>query len=548
MNDIEITKTCVKKDIREVAKGIGLLEDNIDCYGKYKAKIKFNDIMNGKKGKLVLVTAVNPTPYGEGKTTVSIGLVDAFNHLGKNAIGVLREPSLGPVFGLKGGATGGGYSQVVPMEDINLHFTGDLHAITSCNNLISAAIDNHIYQGNTLSIDPDKIFFKRCLDVNDRALRRISYEVSDQVVEHTGFNITAASEVMSVFCLSNDYTELREKLGNIMIASDTAGNPIYARDLNLEGSLVTLLKDAFNPNLVQTLENNPVIIHGGPFANIAHGCNSIVATNLGLKLSDYVITEAGFGADLGAEKFMDIKCRMADLKPDCVVLTVTTRALKHNGGASKEAINDDNITYLQLGLPNLQVHIENLKKYTSHVIVALNKFASDTPNEIDLIKKFVESNNTSFALCETYIKGGVGAVALADKIVEICDMENDFKLLYDVNLSIEEKIEKICHEIYHAGKITYSTMALDKIEMIKRLKETDLPICIAKTQYSISDDPKKLGYPKDYEVTVRDVELHTGAGFITVLLGSILTMPGLPKKPNYEIIDLSEDNEIVGLF
>ena len=548
MNDIEIAKTCVKKDIREVAKGIGLLEDNIDCYGKYKAKIKFNDIMNGKKGKLVLVTAVNPTPYGEGKTTVSIGLVDAFNHLGKNAIGVLREPSLGPVFGLKGGATGGGYSQVVPMEDINLHFTGDLHAITSCNNLISAAIDNHIYQGNTLSIDPDKIFFHRCLDVNDRALRRISYEVSDQVVEHTGFNITAASEVMSVFCLSNDYTELREKLGNIMIASDTAGNPIYARDLNLEGSLVTLLKDAFNPNLVQTLENNPVIIHGGPFANIAHGCNSIVATNLGLKLSDYVITEAGFGADLGAEKFMDIKCRMADLKPDCVVLTVTTRALKHNGGASKEAINDDNITYLQLGLPNLQVHIENLKKYTSHVIVALNKFASDTPNEIDLIKKFVESNNTSFALCETYIKGGVGAVALADKIVEICDMENDFKLLYDVNLSIEEKIEKICHEIYHAGKITYSTMALDKIEMIKRLKETDLPICIAKTQYSISDDPKKLGYPKDYEVTVRDVELHTGAGFITVLLGSILTMPGLPKKPNYEIIDLSEDNEIVGLF
>ncbi|MBR1386093.1 MAG: formate--tetrahydrofolate ligase [Bacilli bacterium] len=548
MSDIDIAKTCVKKEITEVAKKIGLLEDNIDCYGKYKAKIKFNDIMNGEKGKLILVTAVNPTPYGEGKTTVSIGLVDAFNHLGKNAIGVLREPSLGPVFGLKGGATGGGYSQVVPMEDINLHFTGDLHAITSCNNLISAAIDNHIYQGNTLGIDPDKIFFKRCLDVNDRALRRISYEVSDGVVEHSGFNITAASEVMSVFCLSKDYAELREKLGNIMIAFDTAGNPIYVRDLNLDGALVTLLKDAFNPNLVQTLENNPVIIHGGPFANIAHGCNSIVATNLGLKLSDYVITEAGFGADLGAEKFMDIKCRMADLKPDCVVLTVTTRALKHNGGASKDSINDDNITYLQLGLPNLQVHIENLKKYTSHVIVALNKFATDAPNEIELIKKFVESNNVSFALCETYIKGGVGAVALADKIVEICDKENDFKLLYDVNSSIEEKIEKICYEIYHAGKITYSTMALDKIEMIKRLREDDLPICIAKTQYSISDDPKKLGYPKDYEVTVRDVELHTGAGFITVLLGSILTMPGLPKKPNYEIIDLSEDNEIVGLF
>ena len=548
MNDIDIARTCVKKDIREVAKGLGLNEEQIELYGKYKAKIKFNDIMTGHKGKLILVTAINPTPYGEGKTTVSIGLVDAFNHLEKNALGVLREPSLGPVFGLKGGATGGGYSQVVPMEDINLHFTGDLHAITSCNNLISAAIDNHIYQGNILGIDPEKICFKRCLDVNDRALRRISYEVCDGVVENAGFNITAASEIMSIFCLAKDYTELREKLGNIMIAEDHAGNPIYARDLKLEGSLVTLLKDAFNPNLVQTLENNPVIIHGGPFANIAHGCNSIVATNLGLKLGDYVITEAGFGADLGAEKFMDVKCRIANLKPDCVVLAVTTRALKHNGGAPKEQIGEENHIFLQQGIPNLQVHIENLKKFTSHIVVALNKFSTDTDEEIEIIKNYCKSQKVDFEISEAYIKGGVGAVDLAKKVIKVCEKKNDFKFLYEVTEKLTDKIEKVCKEIYHAGKITYSPLAKEKLKMIKRLDENDLPICIAKTQYSISDDPKKLGYPKDYEVTVRDIELHTGAGFITVLLGSILTMPGLPKVPNYEIIDLNDNNEIVGLF
>ena len=387
MNDIEIAKTCTKKPISEIANLLGLDEEQFELYGKYKAKIKFNDVMTGHKGKLILVTAVNPTPYGEGKTTVSIGLVDAFNHIGKKTVGVLREPSLGPVFGLKGGATGGGYSQVVPMEDINLHFTGDLHAITSCNNLISAAIDNHIYQGNSLNIDPNKIFFKRCLDVNDRSLRRISYEIKDGIIENNGFNITAASEVMSIFCLSKDLEELKSKLGNILLAEDTAGNPIYARDLKLEGSLVTLLKDAFNPNLVQTLENNPVIIHGGPFANIAHGCNSIVATNLGLKLGDYVITEAGFGADLGAEKFMDVKCHIAGLKPDCIVLAVTTRALKYNGGAKEEDINEENLIFLQQGLPNLQVHIENLKKFTSHIVVALNKFINDSMDEIEMIKK-----------------------------------------------------------------------------------------------------------------------------------------------------------------
>ncbi len=548
MNDIEIAKACVKRPIIEIASDLGLEEDQIELYGKYKAKINFNDIMTGHKGKLILVTAINPTPYGEGKTTVSIGLVDAINHIGKKAIGVLREPSLGPVFGLKGGATGGGYSQVVPMEDINLHFTGDLHAITSANNLISAAIDNHIYQGNLLNIDINKIFFKRCLDVNDRALRKIIYEVTEGNIEHTSFDITAASEIMSIFCLAKDYNDLRIKLGNILIAEDTAGNPIYAKDLKIEGALVTLLKDAFNPNLVQTLENNPVIIHGGPFANIAHGCNSIVATNLGLKLSDYVVTEAGFGADLGAEKFMDIKCRMADLKPDCIVLTATTRALKHNGGAPKESINEENLVFLQQGLPNLQVHIENLKKFTSHLIVTLNVFATDTPEEIEIIRNFCSSMDVEFSLCETYTKGGVGAVGLADKVVDICRYEKDFNLLYENNESLEEKIEKVCTEIYHAGKITYTDLAQEKMEMIKKLDASDLPICIAKTQYSISDDPKKLGYPKDYEVTVRDIELRSGAGFITVFLGSILTMPGLPKVPNYEIIDVDDNNEIVGLF
>lgn len=548
MNDIEIAKTCVKKDIKEIALNLGLEEEQIETYGKYKAKIKFNDIMTGHKGKLVLVTAINPTPYGEGKTTVSIGLVDAFNHIGRKAVGVLREPSLGPVFGLKGGATGGGYSQVVPMEDINLHFTGDLHAITSCNNLICAAIDNHIYQGNTLNFNQEKIFFKRCLDVNDRSLRRISYEINNGIKNETGFDITAASEVMSVFCLSKDLVELREKLANIMLGEDTAGNPIYARDLHLEGSLVTLLKDAMNPNLVQTLENNPVIIHGGPFANIAHGCNSLIATNLGLKLGDYVITEAGFGADLGAEKFMDIKCRLGNLKPDCVVLTVTTRALKHNGGCPKESISEENNIFLQQGLPNLQAHIENLKKFTSHIIVALNKFNTDTTFELEIIKRFCDSMDVEFSICETYLKGGIGAIALADKIVDICNYENDFHVLYESSESVENKIEKICKEIYHAGKVSYTELALKKLELIRKLDETSLPVCIAKTQYSISDDPKKLGYPKDYEVTVRDLDLRTGAGFITVYLGAILTMPGLPKKPNYESIDLDENNDIIGLF
>lgn len=548
MKDIEISNLCIKKDILEVAEKIGLEEDLVECFGKYKAKIKFNDIMTGRKGKLILVTAINPTPYGEGKTTVTIGLVDALNHIERSTIGVLREPSLGPVFGIKGGATGGGYSQVVPMEDINLHFNGDLHAITSCNNLIAAAIDNHIYQGNKLNIDLNKISFRRCLDVNDRALRNITVNNENGTTINTGFDITAASEVMNVFCLSKDLHDLKYNLGNIMIARNTSDEPIYTRDLNLEGSLTVLLKDAFNPNLVQTLENNPILIHGGPFANVAHGCNSVVATNLALKLSDYVVTEAGFGADLGAEKFMDIKCQKAELKPDCIVLTVTTRALKHNGGALKENINLEDLETLQKGLPNLGVHIENLKKFTSHIIVCLNKFKTDTDEEIELIRNYCNDNLVQFSISETYIKGGIGALALADKVTQMCDRENDFKPLYDIHDSITNKIDKICKEIYHASSITYTDKALKMIEYINKIEESELPICIVKTQYSISDDPKKLGYPKDFEVLVRDVELHTGAGFITVFLGKAVTMPGLPKNPNYEIIDLDDENNIIGLF
>lgn len=548
MKDIEISNLCVKKDIVEVAKKLNIDEDLLTTYGKYKAKIKYNDIMQGIKGKLVLVTAINPTPYGEGKTTVTIGLVDALRHIDENAVGVLREPSLGPVFGLKGGATGGGYSQVVPMEDINLHFTGDLHAITSCNNLIAAAIDNHIYQGNSLKIDPKTITFRRCLDVNDRALRSVVTDSDNDFSRTTGFDITAASEVMNVFCLSKDLAELRVNLGNIIIGNDVDGNPLFTKDLKLEGSLVALLKDAFEPNLVQTLENNPVIIHGGPFANIAHGCNSIVATNLAMRLADYVITEAGFGADLGAEKFMDIKCRKAGLKPDCIVLTVTIRALKHNGGSPKEEINLENVEYVKSGLSNLEVHIDNLRKFTSHIIVCLNKFANDTESEIEILRNFCNEKLVQFSISEAYMRGGIGALTLADKVREMCARENDFTMLYDEHLPITEKINKICKEIYHARDVNYTDKALKSIEYINRMEEHELPICIAKTQYSISDDPTKLGYPKDFDVLVRDVEIHAGAGFITVFLGKILTMPGLPKNPNYEIIDLDEDENITGLF
>ena len=541
--DIDIARSVKLNKINSVARSLGVKRENIIPYGDYMGKIKFDKIDDNKNGKLILVTSINPTSYGEGKTTVSIGLNDALCSLGKNSVAVLREPSLGPVFGIKGGACGGGYSQVVPMEDINLHFTGDIHAITTANNLISAAIDNHIYFGNELDIDVNNICFKRCMDMNDRALRNI--ELSNR---HESFNITAASEIMSVLCLSNDFHDLKRKLANILIAYNSKGEAIFARDLKLEGALATILKDAIRPNLVQTLEHNPVIIHGGPFANIAHGCNSIIATKLGLKLGDYVVTEAGFGSDLGAEKFFDIKCRYAGLKPDCVVIVVTIKALKHNGGVSDEDILKEDVEALQKGISNLEVHIENMLKYTSNIVVTLNKFDTDTKREIDFIRQFLLGKQVRFAINESYMRGGKGAVDLASKVLDVCSCDNDFKLLYDEKLPIREKIEIIAKEIYHASGVLYDDSALESISNIEKLGLDKLPVCIAKTQYSISDNPKLLGYPSGYDVTVRGVSVYSGAGFIVVYLGNIMTMPGLSRRPNYEKIDIDDNYNIEGLF
>lgn len=543
-SDIEISNSCIKENIIDVAKKIGIKEEDLTLYGNYKAKVDYKKYKNNSKGKLVLVTSINPTPYGEGKTTVSIGLGDALNLINKKTMIVLREPSLGPVFGIKGGATGGGYAQVVPMDDINLHFTGDLHAITSCNNLISAAIDNHLYFGNKLNIDPKRIAFNRCMDMNDRALRSIT--INSKVVRNDSFNITAASEIMSIFCLSKDLMDLKKNLGNILIGYTYDNKEVLAKDLKLEGSLATLLKDAIKPNLVQTLENNPVLIHGGPFANIAHGCNSIIATNLGLDLADYVVTEAGFGSDLGAEKFFDIKCRRADLKPSCVVLVVTLKALKYNAKVEKEDILTPSVEKVKEGLPNLMVHVENLKKYTNNLVVCLNKYATDTDEEIKVIEDYCKSINVAFVTEDSYVTGGKGSIVLAKKVVELSNREEDFKLLYGDDLSIKEKIEVIVKEIYHASKIEYTDTANQKISELKNYEH--LPVCIAKTQYSISDNPSLLGYPKDYTVTVKDVRLYRGASFITVLLGDILTMPGLSRVPNLEKIDIDENEEITGLF
>ena len=542
MTDIEIASSIKKANIIDIAKKLNI-EEYIELYGNDKAKIRFNEINKDSIAKLVLVTSINPTPYGEGKTTVSIGLNDGLNYLKENSIAVLREPSLGPVFGIKGGATGGGYSQVVPMEDINLHFTGDFHAITSANNLISAAIDNHLYFGNELKIDKSRICFKRCLDMNDRALRVVT--LNDRV---ENFNITAASEIMSILCLSSDFNDLKKRLANILIAYNEEGNPIYAKDLKLEGSLSVLLKDAIKPNLVQSLEQNPIIIHGGPFANIAHGCNSIIATKLGLKLADYVITEAGFGSDLGAEKFLDIKCRMGDLKPNCIVIVATIKALKYNGDVSKEDILKPNLEALKIGISNLEAHINSMKLYTNNIVVTLNKYSTDTEEEINFVKDYVKDKNVRFAVNDAYSKGGVGAVDLAKEVIEACKEEIDFNTLYDSNISIKEKIEIIAKNIYHAGKINYSNIALEKIKEFERLGYSNYPVCIAKTQYSLSDDPKKLGYPKDFEINVRDVNIYTGAGFIVVYLGDIMTMPGLSRSANYERIDINKKYEIKGLF
>ena len=542
MTDIEIASNAKKAHILDIAKKLKI-EEKIELYGNDKAKIKYNEITKEQNGKLVLVTSINPTPYGEGKTTVSIGLNDGLNHLGINSLAVLREPSLGPVFGIKGGATGGGYSQVIPMEDINLHFTGDFHAITSANNLISAAIDNHLYFGNALNIDTNNILFKRCLDMNDRALREVT--LSNRI---DNFNITAASEIMSILCLSKDFSDLKQRLANILLAYNKEGNPIYARDLKLEGSLAVLLKDAIKPNLVQSLEQNPIIIHGGPFANIAHGCNSIIATKLGLKLSDYVITEAGFGSDLGAEKFLDIKCRIGDLKPNCIVIVATIKALKYNAGITKEDILIPNVEALKVGICNLQAHIDNMKKYTNNIVVTLNKYDTDTVEEINYVKEFVTNQNISFAINNAYTEGGVGAVELAKEVIKVTSQENDFKLLYESNLSIQDKIETIAKNIYHASTINYIPEALDKINKFEQLGFSNYPVCIAKTQYSLSDDPKKLGYPKDFEILVKDVNVYTGAGFIVIYLGSIMTMPGLSRHANYEKIDINDNYQIKGLF
>ena len=537
MTDIEIAHNAKKEPITNVLSSLGLSEKDYILYGNDKAKITL--IPRESKGKLILVTAISPTPYGEGKTTVSIGLGDAFHKLGKKPILVLREPSMGPVFGMKGGATGGGYSQVVPMEDINLHFTGDFHAITAANDLLCAAIDNHIYHGNELGIET--VAFNRSLDVNDRALRHVSLEHRSEK-----FNITAASEIMALFCLADSLDDLKEMLGNIVIGYDKNQRLILAKELHIEGALVTLLKDAFYPNLVQTLEHTPAIIHGGPFANIAHGCNSIVATKLGLSLGDYVITEAGFGSDLGAEKFLDIKCRKASISPECIVLVATIKALKYNAGISKEDILIENVDAVREGICNLEAHVSNLKKYGVPLVVCLNAYDTDTSLEQQVVIDWCKKENISVAVSTAYRDGGEGAIPLALAVEDVLSMPADFHYLYDDSDSIYDKIYKLATEIYHASKVEYSADALNTISILEKNNLSYLPICGAKTQYSLSDDAKKLGNPTNYSIYVRDIELYNGAGFITVLFGDILRMPGLPKHPNYEKIDLV-DNEIVGL-
>ncbi len=550
MTDIEISNKSKKLDIKKIAKKLNINSKYLECYGKYKAKISLDIFkkIDKKEGKLILVTSTNPTPYGEGKTTMSIGIDDALCKLGKNSLVVLREPSLGPVFGIKGGATGGGYSQVVPMEDINLHFTGDIHAIETCNNLLCAIIDNHIYQGNKLNLDLDRITFNRCVDLNDRALRNITLKYDNKGLERNDkYNITVASEIMAILCLSNDIDDLKKRLGNILIGYNKKGKMIFAKDLKCVDSLALILKDAIKPNLVQTLENNPAIIHGGPFANIAHGCNSIIATKLALKLSDYVITEAGFGADLGAEKFLDIKCPIANLKPNAIVINSTIRSMKYNGGVDKNNINKENIDAIKDGILNLKKHILNMKKYTKNIIVCLNKFDFDTDNEINFVKKYVEDLGVLFEISQTYSKGSLGGIELAKKVINLCENEIDYKKLYDYNDSIINKINTICKEIYGASEVIISDKALNKIKDFE-IKFGNLPICIAKTQYSLTDNKDILGCPKDFKMTVTDVRLSSGAGFIVCLMGNIMTMPGLSKEPAYLNMKFSKNGKISGLY
>lgn len=553
--DIQIAQEAKMLPIKDVAASIGIDEDDLELYGKYKAKISddlINRVKDNKNGKLILVTAINPTPAGEGKTTTSVGLGQAFGKLGKKALIALREPSLGPCFGIKGGAAGGGYAQVVPMEDLNLHFTGDFHAITSANNLLAALLDNHIQQGNVLGIDPRQIVWKRCMDMNDRVLRNIVVGLGskmDGMVREDHFVITVASEIMAILCLADDMSDLKKRLGRIIVAYTFDGKPVTADDLQATGAMAALLKDALKPNLIQTLEHTPAIVHGGPFANIAHGCNSVRATKTALKLADYVVTEAGFGADLGAEKFFDIKCRMADLKPDAVVLVATIRALKYNGGVAKADLSNENLDALAAGIVNLEKHIENLQKYGVPVVVTLNSFVTDTKAETDFVEKFCRERGCRFALSEVWEKGGEGGIALANEVLETLEtQQSDFKLLYDDNLSLKEKIETVAKEIYGAEGVTYSNAAEKELQRITDLGMGNFPVCMAKTQYSLSDDAKKLGRPSGFTINVREVYASAGAGFVVAINGSIMTMPGLSKQPAAYGIDVDDNGIITGLF
>ncbi|WP_297031568.1 formate--tetrahydrofolate ligase [uncultured Eubacterium sp.] len=554
LSDIEIAQNAKMKDITEIAQNLGILPSELEPYGHYKAKINdsvFDRLHEKKDGKLVLVTAVNPTPAGEGKTTVSIGLGEAMNKIGKNAIVALREPSLGPVFGIKGGAAGGGYSQVVPMEDINLHFTGDMHAITSANNLMCAMLDNSLQQGNELNIDPRRIQVKRCLDMNDRALRNIVISLGGKlngVPREDHFCITVASEVMAVLCLSSDIFDLKKRLGNILVAYTYDGQPVYCKDIKANGAMTVLLKEAIKPNLVQTLENTPAIMHGGPFANIAHGCNSVRATKTALKLADYAVTEAGFGSDLGAEKFLDIKCRFASLKPSCIVLVSTVRSMKYNGGVAKENLKEENLDALKKGSENLGAHIDNLKKYGVPVVVAINHFYADTQAEIDYIEQYCKDRGADFAVTKCFAEGGAGSIELAQKVVEACEKENNFHYLYDIDMPLYDKIETIAREIYGADGVDYTKQARDSLDGFIKLGADKMPVCMAKTQYSLSDNPKLLGRPHGFRITVSSASLSNGAGFVVCQTGSVMTMPGLSKSPAAYRIDIDENGNTVGLF
>lgn len=554
LTDIEIAQQAKLRLIKDVASDIDINEDELEFYGKYKAKLSdelSERVSKNEDGKLVLVTAINPTPAGEGKTTTSAGLGQAMAKIGKKAIIALREPSLGPVFGIKGGAAGGGYSQVLPMEDINLHFTGDMHAITSANNLLCAMLDNHMQQGNVLGIDPRRILFKRCLDMNDRALRNVVIGLGGKVngvPREDGFIITVASEVMAILCLANDISDLKKRLGNILVAYTYDGNPVFCKDIKADGAMTALLKDALKPNLVQTLEGTPAIMHGGPFANIAHGCNSVRATKLALKLGDYCITEAGFGSDLGAEKFLDIKCRYAGIAPSCIVIVATCRALKYNGGVPKAEVSEPNLEALKNGIVNLGVHIDNMNKYGVPVVVAINRFYTDSDEELKYIEDYCHQRGAEFALSDVFCEGGNGGVELAKKVVEACEKPSDFKLLYDNDLTIKEKMNRIATEIYGADKVNYTPQAEKALKDVVALGGDKLPVCVAKTQYSLSDNPALLGAPKGFDITVRDVRISNGAGFVVVYTGNIMTMPGLPKVPAANNIDVDENNVISGLF